>query len=305
VFREPIVIKNIPRLVTTWDKPIVVGRHAFGDQYRATDFVVKGKGKLRVTFEGEDGTKQEYEVYNYSGEGGVAMAMYNTDESIRGFARSCMNMALQKGWPLYLSTKNTILKKYDGRFKDIFEEVFNAEFAQKYKDAGITYEHRLIDDMVASAMKWNGGFVWACKNYDGDVQSDSVAQGFGSLGLMTSVLVTPDGETMEAEAAHGTVTRHYREHQKGNPTSTNPIASIFAWTRGLAFRGKLDNNQELIDFSNALEAVCIETVESGKMTKDLAMNVHPDRKLVAGEDYLYTEQFLDAIDESLKKRMAM
>jgi len=303
VFREPIVIKNIPRLVTTWDRPIVVGRHAFGDQYRATDFVVKGKGKLTITFQGDDGTKQEYEVYNYTGEGGVALAMYNTDESIRGFARSCMNMALQKGWPLYMSTKNTILKKYDGRFKDIFQEVFDAEFTQKFKDAGITYEHRLIDDMVASALKWNGGFVWACKNYDGDVQSDSIAQGFGSLGLMTSVLVTPDGQTMEAEAAHGTVTRHYREYQKGNPTSTNPIASIFAWTRGLAFRGKLDNNQELIDFCNALEAVCIETVESGKMTKDLAMNVHPDKKLVAGTDYLYTEQFLDAIDENLQKRM--
>ncbi len=304
VFREPIVIKNIPRLVTTWDQPIVVGRHAFGDQYRATDFVVKGKGKLKITFEGENGDKQEYEVYNYSGEGGVALAMYNTDESIRGFARSCMNMALQKGWPLYMSTKNTILKKYDGRFKDIFQEVYDAEFATKFKEAGITYEHRLIDDMVASAMKWNGGFVWACKNYDGDVQSDSVAQGFGSLGLMTSVLVTPDGKTMEAEAAHGTVTRHYREHQKGNPTSTNPIASIFAWTRGLAFRGKLDSNQELIDFCNALEQVCIETVESGKMTKDLAMNVYPDKKLEAGKDYLYTEQFLDAIDENLKKKMA-
>jgi isocitrate dehydrogenase len=304
VFREPIVIKNIPRLVTTWDQPIVVGRHAFGDQYRATDFVVKGKGKLKVTFEGENGEKQEFEVYNYTGEGGVALAMYNTDESIRGFARSCMNMALQKGWPLYLSTKNTILKKYDGRFKDIFQEVFDNEFATQFKEAGIVYEHRLIDDMVASAMKWNGGFVWACKNYDGDVQSDSVAQGFGSLGLMTSVLVTPDGKTMEAEAAHGTVTRHYREHQKGNPTSTNPIASIFAWTRGLAFRGKLDGNQELIDFCNALEAVCIETVESGKMTKDLALNVNPSGKLVAGKDYLYTEQFLDAIDENLQKKMA-
>ena len=301
VFREPIVIKNIPRLVTTWDTPIVVGRHAFGDQYRATDFVVKGKGKLTITFEGENGEKQEYEVYNFNGEGGVALAMYNTDESIRGFARSCMNMALQKGWPLYLSTKNTILKKYDGRFKDIFQEVFDAEFATKFKDAGITYEHRLIDDMVASAMKWNGGFVWACKNYDGDVQSDSVAQGFGSLGLMTSVLVTPDGKTMEAEAAHGTVTRHYREHQKGNPTSTNPIASIFAWTRGLAFRGKLDNNQELIDFCNALEAVCIETVESGKMTKDLALTIKA--KAEHGKDYLYTEEFLDAIDENLKKKM--
>jgi len=301
VFREPIVIKNIPRLVTTWDRPIVVGRHAFGDQYKATDFVVKGKGKLTITFEGDSGEKQQYEVYNYTGEGGVAMAMYNTDESIRGFAGSCMNMALQKGWPLYLSTKNTILKKYDGRFKDIFQEVFDAGFASKFKESGITYEHRLIDDMVASAMKWNGGFVWACKNYDGDVQSDSVAQGFGSLGLMTSVLVTPDGNTMEAEAAHGTVTRHYREHQKGNPTSTNPIASIFAWTRGLAFRGKLDDNTELIDFCHALEAVCIETVESGKMTKDLALTIKS--KAEHGSDYLYTEEFLDAIDENLKKKM--
>lgn len=302
VFREPIVIKNIPRLVTTWDRPIVVGRHAFGDQYRATDFVVKGKGKLTITFQGDNGEKQEFEVYNFTGEGGVALAMYNTDESIRGFARSCMNMALQKGWPLYMSTKNTILKKYDGRFKDIFQEIFDAEFKQKFADAGITYEHRLIDDMVASAMKWNGGFVWACKNYDGDVQSDSVAQGFGSLGLMTSVLVTPDGKTMEAEAAHGTVTRHYREHQKGKPTSTNPIASIFAWTRGLAFRGKLDNNQELIDFCQALEEVCIQTVESGKMTKDLALTIKPG-KAEHGKDYLYTEEFLDAIDENLRKRM--
>ncbi|MGZ3846502.1 MAG: isocitrate dehydrogenase (NADP(+)) [Flavisolibacter sp.] len=302
VFREPIVIKNIPRLVATWDRPIVVGRHAFGDQYRATDFVVKGKGKLKISFEGENGEKQEYEVFNFTGEGGVALAMYNTDESIRGFARSCMNMALQKGWPLYMSTKNTILKKYDGRFKDIFQEIFEKEFKDKYKQAGITYEHRLIDDMVASAMKWNGGFVWACKNYDGDVQSDSIAQGFGSLGLMTSVLVTPDGQTMEAEAAHGTVTRHYREHQKGNPTSTNPIASIFAWTRGLAFRGKLDNNQELIDFCNALEEVCIETVESGKMTKDLALTIKS--KAEHGTDYLYTEEFLDAIDENLKKKMS-
>jgi isocitrate dehydrogenase len=293
VFREPIVIKNIPRLVTTWDRPIIVGRHAFGDQYRATDFVVKGKGKLTIKFEGENGETIEHEVYNYTGEGGVALAMYNTDESIRGFARSCMNMALQKKWPLYMSTKNTILKKYDGRFKDIFEEVFEKEFKQQFNDAGIVYEHRLIDDMVASAMKWNGGFVWACKNYDGDVQSDSIAQ--------TSVLVTPDGKTMEAEAAHGTVTRHYREHQKGNPTSTNPIASIFAWTRGLAFRGKLDNNQELIDFCLALEAVCIETVESGKMTKDLALTIKP--KVEHGKDYLYTEEFLEAIDENLKKKL--
>jgi isocitrate dehydrogenase len=301
VFREPIVIKNIPRLVTTWDRPIIVGRHAFGDQYRATDFVVPGKGKLTVKFEGEDGKVIEHEVFQFKG-GGVAMAMYNTDESIRGFARSCMNMALQKGWPLYLSTKNTILKKYDGRFKDIFQEVFEAEFKPQFDAAGITYEHRLIDDMVASAMKWNGAFIWACKNYDGDVQSDSVAQGYGSLGLMTSVLVTPDGKTMEAEAAHGTVTRHVREHQKGRPTSTNPIASIFAWTRGLAFRGKLDGNQRLIDFANALEAVCIETVESGKMTKDLAVCIHGN-KVNHGEHYQYTEEFLDAIDQNLKKKL--
>ena len=299
VFREPIVIKNIPRLVTTWDKPIIVGRHAFGDQYRATDFVVKGKGKLTIKFEGENGEVVDHNVYHFSGEGGVALAMYNTDESIRGFARSCLNMALQKKWPLYMSTKNTILKKYDGRFKDIFEEIYEKEFKSKYETAGITYEHRLIDDMVASAMKWNGGFVWACKNYDGDVQSDSIAQGFGSLGLMTSVLVTPDGNTMEAEAAHGTVTRHFREHQKGKPTSTNPIASIFAWTRGLAFRGKLDKNQKLIDFSNTLEEVCISTVESGKMTKDLAICIHGN-KVDHGKHYLYTEEFLDAIDTNLK-----
>lgn len=302
VFREPIVIKNIPRLVTTWDRPIIVGRHAFGDQYRATDFVVPGKGKLTVKFEGEDGKVIEHEVYQFKG-GGVALAMYNTDESIRGFARSCMNMALQKGWPLYMSTKNTILKKYDGRFKDIFQEVYEAEFKMQFEPKGITYEHRLIDDMVASAMKWNGGFVWACKNYDGDVQSDSVAQGFGSLGLMTSVLVTPDGKTMEAEAAHGTVTRHYREHQKGKPTSTNPIASIFAWTRGLAFRGKLDSNKALINFSNTLEQVCIETVESGKMTKDLAICIHGN-KVDHGTHYLYTEEFLDAIDTNLKGKLS-
>lgn len=301
VFREPIVIKNIPRLVTNWDSPIIVGRHAFGDQYRATDFVVPGKGKLTVKFEGEDGKVIEHEVFNFKG-AGVAMSMYNTDESIMGFARSCFNMALQKGWPLYMSTKNTILKKYDGRFKDIFEEIYQNEFKAAFEAAGITYEHRLIDDMVASALKWNGKFVWACKNYDGDVQSDTVAQGFGSLGLMTSVLVTPDGKTMESEAAHGTVTRHYRDHQKGKPTSTNPIASIFAWTRGLAFRGKLDNNQELIDFANALEAVCIETVEEGKMTKDLAVCIHGN-KVNHGEHYLYTEEFLDAIDVNLKKRM--
>jgi len=302
VFREPIVIKNIPRLVTTWDRPIIVGRHAFGDQYRATDFVVPGKGKLTVKFEGEDGKVIEHEVYQFKG-GGVSLSMYNTDESIRGFAKSCMNMALQKGWPLYMSTKNTILKKYDGRFKDIFQEVYENEFKVEFQKNSISYEHRLIDDMVASALKWNGGFVWACKNYDGDVQSDSIAQGFGSLGLMTSVLITPDGKTMEAEAAHGTVTRHYREHQKGNPTSTNPIASIFAWTRGLAFRGKLDNNQPLIDFCHKLEEVCIETVEEGKMTKDLAVCVHGN-KVNHSEHYLYTEEFLDAIDSNLKKKLA-
>src|SRR6266508_4191256 len=272
IFREPIVCKNVPRLEPGWTHPIVMGRHAFGDQYRATDFVVPGKGKLTIKFEGEDGQTIEHEVFQFKG-GGVALSMYNTEESIRGFAKSCMNMALQKGWPLYMSTKNTILKKYDGRFKDIFQEVYENEFKEEFRKNNITYEHRLIDDMVASALKWNGGFVWACKNYDGDVQSDSIAQGFGSLGLMTSVLVTPDGKTMEAEAAHGTVTRHYREHQKGNPTSTNPIASIFAWTRGLAFRGKLDNNQELIDFCHKLEEVCIETVEEGKMTKDLALTI--------------------------------
>jgi len=303
VFREPIVIKNIPRLVTNWDSPIIVGRHAFGDQYRATDFVVPGKGKLTVKFEGEDGQVIEHEVYQFKG-AGVAMSMYNTDESIMGFARSCFNMALQKGWPLYMSTKNTILKKYDGRFKDIFEDIYQQEFKNAYEAAGITYEHRLIDDMVASALKWNGKFVWACKNYDGDVQSDTVAQGFGSLGLMTSVLVTPDGQTMESEAAHGTVTRHYRDHQKGKPTSTNPIASIFAWTRGLAFRGKLDNNQDLIDFANALEVVCIETVEEGKMTKDLAVCIHGN-KVSHGDHYLYTEEFLDAIDSNLKKKMGI
>ncbi|GAB3249449.1 isocitrate dehydrogenase (NADP(+)) [Larkinella harenae] len=299
VFREPIVINNVPRLVTNWSAPIIVGRHAFGDQYRATDFVVPGKGKLTMKFEGEDGTVQEFEVYQFKG-AGVAMGMYNVDESIRGFAQACFNMALQKGWPLYLSTKNTILKKYDGRFKDIFQEIYENEFKAK----GVHYEHRLIDDMVASALKWEGNFVWACKNYDGDVQSDTVAQGFGSLGLMTSVLVTPDGKTMEAEAAHGTVTRHYREHQKGNPTSTNPIASIFAWTRGLAFRGKLDGNQQLIDFCNALEAVCIETVESGKMTKDLALSAFPaGTKLTAGEHYLNTEDFLEALDQNLKVKL--
>jgi isocitrate dehydrogenase len=301
VFREPIVCSNVPRLVPNWTAPICIGRHAFGDQYRATDFVTKGKGKLTIKFEGEDGTKQEFEVFNFKGDG-VALAMYNTDESIFGFARSCFNQALTKKWPLYLSTKNTILKKYDGRFKDIFEEVYQNEFKAKYETAGITYEHRLIDDMVASALKWNGNFVWACKNYDGDVQSDTVAQGFGSLGLMTSVLVTPDGTVMEAEAAHGTVTRHYREHQKGKPTSTNPIASIFAWTRGLEFRGKLDGNQDLINFCQALEQVCVETVESGKMTKDLAVCIYGN-KVNHGEHYLYTEEFLDALDTNLKAKL--
>lgn len=301
VFREPIVINNIPRLVPNWTAPICIGRHAFGDQYRATDFVVKGKGKLTIKFEGEDGQVIEHEVYDFKGDG-VALAMYNTDESIKGFARSCFNLALQKKWPLYLSTKNTILKQYDGRFKDIFEDIYQNEFKAEYEKNNLTYEHRLIDDMVASALKWNGNFVWACKNYDGDVQSDTVAQGFGSLGLMTSTLVTPDGFTMEAEAAHGTVTRHYRDHQAGKPTSTNPIASIFAWTRGLAFRGKLDNNQELISFADALEAVCIETVESGIMTKDLAVCVHGN-KVNAGEHYVYTEQFLDALDTNLKAKL--
>lgn len=302
VFREPIVCKNVPRLVSNWTAPIIVGRHAFGDQYRATDMVVKGKGKLTMTFTPEDGSAPvTHEVYNYKGDG-VALSMYNTAESIRGFAHSCFNMALSKKWPLYLSTKNTILKKYDGFFKDIFEEIYQKEYKSKFEAAGIVYEHRLIDDMVASALKWNGNFVWACKNYDGDVQSDSVAQGFGSLGLMTSVLVTPDGKIMEAEAAHGTVTRHYRDHQAGKPTSTNPIASIFAWTRGLEFRGKLDGNQELINFCHALEQVCVETVESGKMTKDLAVCVHGN-KVNHGEHYLYTEEFLSAIDENLRKKL--
>jgi len=302
VFREPIVCANVPRLVPNWTAPICIGRHAFGDQYRATDFVTKGKGKLTIKFEGEDGNVIEHEVFNFKGDG-VALAMYNTDESIKGFARSCFNTALAKKWPLYLSTKNTILKKYDGRFKDIFEEIYQQEFKASYEAAGITYEHRLIDDMVASALKWNGNFVWACKNYDGDVQSDTVAQGFGSLGLMTSTLITPDGKIMEAEAAHGTVTRHYRDHQKGKPTSTNPIASIFAWTRGLEFRGKLDNNTDLINFCQALEAVCIETVESGKMTKDLAVCIHGN-KVNHGEHYLYTEEFLDALDKNLKTKLA-
>jgi isocitrate dehydrogenase len=303
VFREPIVCKNVPRLVSNWTAPIIVGRHAFGDQYKATDMVVKGKGKLTMTFTPEGGgAPVVHEVYNYKGDG-VALTMYNTDESIRGFAQSCFNTALNKGWPLYLSTKNTILKKYDGRFKDIFEEVYQKEFKAKFEAKKIVYEHRLIDDMVASALKWHGEFVWACKNYDGDVQSDSVAQGFGSLGLMTSVLVTPDGKTMEAEAAHGTVTRHFRDHQAGKPTSTNPIASIFAWTRGLEFRGKLDGNQELIKFCQTLEKVCIETVESGKMTKDLAVCVHGN-KVEHGKHYLYTEEFLTALDSNLKAKLS-
>ena len=302
VFREPIIMKNVPRLVLGWTKPICIGRHAFGDQYKATDTVIKGKGTLKMSFIPEGGGEtKEWTVYNFEGDGGVAMSMYNTDESIYGFAHSCMNQALTKSWPLYLSTKNTILKAYDGRFKDIFQEVFEEHYAEKFAAAGITYEHRLIDDMVAAAMKWNGGFVWACKNYDGDVQSDTVAQGFGSLGLMTSVLVTPDGGTMEAEAAHGTVTRHYREHQKGNKTSTNPIASIFAWTRGLNFRGKLDSNEALRNFADTLEQVCVDVVESGRMTKDLALLIHG--KDMTSEDWLTTEAFLEAIDNDLKLQM--
>jgi len=300
VFREPIVCKNVPRLIPNWTQPIVIGRHAFGDQYRATDFVTKGKGKLTITFESENGEKMSHEVYNFKGDG-VALAMYNTDESIRGFAKSCFNMALEKKWPLYFSSKNTILKKYDGRFKDIFQEIFEKDFKTKFEAAGITYEHRLIDDMVASALKWNGAFVWACKNYDGDVQSDIVAQGFGSLGLMTSVLITPDGKTMEAEAAHGTVTRHYRMHQQGKPTSTNPIASIFAWTRGLAFRGKLDGNQELIHFAHTLEKVCVDSVESGKMTKDLAVCIYGEK--VTADKYMNTEPFLEVINQGLQKAL--
>lgn len=301
VFREPIICKNIPRLVPGWTKPIVIGRHAFGDQYRATDIVTKGKGKLTLTFTPENGKPETHEVYDFEGDG-VALAMFNTDESIRGFARSCFNMALMKKWPLYLSTKNTILKKYDGRFKDIFQDVFEKEYKGEYAKAGIVYEHRLIDDMVASALKWDGAFVWACKNYDGDVQSDSVAQGFGSLGLMTSVLVTPDGKVMEAEAAHGTVTRHFRAHQKGEKTSTNPIASIYAWTRGLAFRGKLDGNKELIHFAETLEKVCVSTVESGKMTKDLAVLAFGNK--VTDKQYLHTEDFLDALDKNLRSKMS-
>ncbi|MBT6127967.1 MAG: NADP-dependent isocitrate dehydrogenase [Flavobacteriaceae bacterium] len=301
VFREPIIMKNVPRYVQGWTKPICIGRHAFGDQYKATDAVITGKGKLTMTFTPEDGSEPtSWEVYNFQ-ENGVAMSMYNIESSIFGFARSCMNRALDKGWPLYFSTKNTIMKAYDGRFKDIFQEVFDNEFKDKFEAAGIAYEHRLIDDMVAAAMKWNGGFVWACKNYDGDVQSDTVAQGFGSLGLMTSTLVTPDGEIMEAEAAHGTVTRHYRQHQKGKETSTNPMASIFAWTRGLAHRGKLDNNQSLIDFCQTLEAVCIETIESGKMTKDLALLIHKED--LNPSHYLTTQKFLDAIKVNLEAKL--
>ena len=297
VFREPIICKNIPKLVPSWTKPIVIGRHAFGDQYRATDFLVPGKGKMEVKWTSEDGKESKsFEVFNFTGPG-VALSMYNLDQSIRDFARACMNYGLQRNWPVYLSTKNTILKAYDGRFKDLFEEVYQKEFSDKFKSANITYEHRLIDDMVACAMKWNGAYVWACKNYDGDVQSDTVAQGFGSLGLMTSVLMSPDGKTVEAEAAHGTVTRHYRMHQQGKETSTNPIASIFAWTRGLAHRGKLDSNNELIKFSETLEQVCIETVESGSMTKDLAILIDKNAK------YLSTNQFLETINSNLKKKL--
>ena len=296
VFREPIICKNVPRIVPNWTKPIVIGRHAFGDQYRATDFVVPGPGKLTITFTGEDGQIIEREVFDFPG-GGVAMAMYNLDDSIRGFARASLNYGLDRGWPVYLSTKNTILKAYDGRFKDLFQEIFDAEFADKFKEKGITYEHRLIDDMVAAALKWSGGFVWACKNYDGDVQSDTVAQGFGSLGLMTSVLMAPDGKTVEAEAAHGTVTRHFREHQKGRETSTNPIASIFAWTRGLAYRGRFDETPDVVEFAETLESVCVDTVESGFMTKDLALLIGPEQK------WLTTNQFLDKLDENLRKAM--
>lgn len=301
IFREPIVVKNVPRLIPQWTAPIVIGRHAFGDQYRATDIVVDRPGKLTMTFTPDDASgAQVHDVYHFEGPG-VALSMYNTEESIRGFAHSCFKMALTKKWPLYLSTKNTILKKYDGFFKDIFEEIFVAVYKQQFQEAGITYEHRLIDDMVASALKWNGNFIWACKNYDGDVQSDTVAQGFGSLGLMTSVLMTPDGDVMEAEAAHGTVTRHYREHQKGRATSTNPIASIYAWTRGLAFRGKLDNNQALIDFSLLLEQVCIDTVEAGKMTKDLALSIYGND--LKPENYLTTELFMAELAKLMNARM--
>ena len=298
VFRQPIICQNVPRLVPNWTQPIVIGRHAFGDQYRATDFVVPGKGKLTVKFVPENGGAPiEKEVFSFPG-AGVALSMYNLDDSIRGFAQSCFNYGLSLGWPVYLSTKNTILKAYDGRFKDIFQEVFDQEFAAKFKEKKIVYEHRLIDDMVAAALKWSGGFVWACKNYDGDVQSDTVAQGFGSLGLMTSVLLSPDGKTVEAEAAHGTVTRHYREHQKGKPTSTNPIASIFAWTQGLKYRGQFDNTPDVVKFADALEKVCVETVESGKMTKDLAILVGPN------QGHLTTEQFLDTLDANLKAKLS-
>lgn len=299
VFREPIICENVPRLVPGWTQSIVIGRHAHGDQYRATDFLVPGAGTLSMTFTpSEGGEVQNYEVMQFD-QPGIAMGMYNYDESIRGFARACMNYGLQRKWPVYLSTKNTILKAYDGRFKDLFQQVFDEEFQAAFEDAGITYEHRLIDDMVACAMKWNGGFVWACKNYDGDVQSDTVAQGFGSLGLMTSVLMTPDGKTVEAEAAHGTVTRHYREHQKGNPTSTNPIASIFAWTRGFAHRAKLDGNDDLRKFAADLEDVCIETVESGHMTKDLALLVGPETP------FMTTEEFLAKLDENLQAKRVL
>src|SRR3954471_11700966 len=295
IFREPIVIDNIPRLVPSWTKPIVIGRHAFGDQYRAEDIVVPGKGKLTLNFQPEDGGDPiEVDVFDFPG-GGVALAMYNLDDSIRDFARASFRYGLERSYPVYMSTKNTILKAYDGRFKDLFQEVFESEFASEFEEAGLTYEHRLIDDMVAASLKWEGGYVWACKNYDGDVQSDTVAQGFGSLGLMTSVLMTSDGETVEAEAAHGTVTRHFRRHQKGEETSTNPIASIFAWTRALAARGRMDDTPDVSEFAEALERVCVETVESGKMTKDLALLVGPD------QDFLTTQEFLDAIDENLKK----
>ena len=295
VFREPIICKNVPRLVPGWTDPIVIGRHAFGDQYRATDFVVPGKGKLKISWEAEDGSEKiEKDVFDFPG-GGIAMAMYNLDESIRDFARASMNYGLNRNWPVYLSTKNTILKAYDGRFKDLFQEVFDAEFKDKFEANGITYEHRLIDDMVAAALKWNGKFVWACKNYDGDVQSDTVAQGFGSLGLMTSTLLTPNGKTMEAEAAHGTVTRHFRAHERGEETSTNSIASIFAWTRGLIKRGEIDGNEALINFAQTLEKVCVSTVESGHMTKDLALLVGPQ------QNWLSTTAFLDKIDSNLQK----
>ncbi|MBB4120533.1 NADP-dependent isocitrate dehydrogenase [Martelella radicis] len=297
IFREPIIMQNVPRLVPGWTQPIIVGRHAFGDQYRATDFKFPGKGKLTIKFVGEDGQEIEHEVFD-APSSGVAMAMYNLDDSIRDFARASLNYALMRGVPCYLSTKNTILKAYDGRFKDLFQEIYDAEFKEQFEAKKIWYEHRLIDDMVAAALKWSGGYVWACKNYDGDVQSDIVAQGFGSLGLMTSVLMTPDGKTVEAEAAHGTVTRHYRQHQKGQETSTNSIASIFAWTRGLAHRGKLDGNEELTNFAHTLEKVCIDTVESGHMTKDLALLIGPD------QPWLSTTAFLDKIDENLQKAMA-